>query len=343
MADRCPPALLRFGVRAYGLSTMRTLPRVKWHRLGRRTWLLLALLAASSLCVLALVRSGLLAELRARQIARRGEALLGKNELAEARLALRQALRLDPDLPGVRLRLAALERRLGDWELAFLEYQTTTEMHPEDPDGWLGLADLMVRSGLVSAPEAALDSAIEAILVDADARRMRASVRFELGRYHGALRDAELALAAEPTDVASWGLLIRSTARSRGPAAGLDAATRAMGSVGRKPALVRAQAWLLAEAGRTQEALTLLDQEMQAGDSAIWRRTLARVQARAGDLRAARTQVELVLSGSPLDEEMLGLRSVLDAAGGHVETALRRSRAGEPADAEGAAPGRPPE
>ena len=206
-----------------------------------------------------------------------------------------------------------------------------------------GSQNLMVRSGLVSAPEAALDSAIEANPRRADARRMRASVRFELGRYHGALRDAELALAAESTDVASWGLLIRSTARSRGPAAGLDAATRAMGSVGRKPALVRAQAWLLAEAGRTQEALTLLDQEMQAGDSAIWRRTLARVQARAGDLRAARTQVELVLSGSPLDEEMLGLRSVLDAAGGHVETALRRSRAGEPADAEGAAPGRPPE
>jgi predicted Zn-dependent protease len=219
--------------------------------------------------------------------------------------------------------LAGLERRLGDWELAFLEYQTTTEMHPEDPDGWLGLADLMVRSGLVSAPEAALDSAIEANPRRADAHRMRAAVRFELGRYFGALRDADLALAAEPTDVPSWGLLIRSTARSRGAAAGLEAATRAMGSVGRKATLVRTQAWLLAEAGRPQEALTLLDQEMQSGDSAVWRPTLARVQARAGDLRAARTQVELVLSTSPLDEEMLGLRSVLDAAGGHVEAALR--------------------
>jgi len=301
---------------------MRKLPRVKWHRLGRRTWILLGLLTASSAGVFALARSGMLAELRARHIARRGERLLSKNELPEARENLRQALRIDPDLPEVRLRLAGLERRLGDWELAFLEYQTTTEMHPEDPDGWLGLADLMVRSGLVSAPEAALDSAIDAAPRRADAHRMRAAVRFELGRYRGALRDAELAIAAEPTDVASWALLIRSTAHARGTAAGLEAATRAIGSAGPKPPLVRVQSWLLADAGRSGEALTLLDQEIQSGDSPTLRRTLARVQARAGNLEAARTQAERVLSSAPLDEETLELRSALDAAGGHVEAAL---------------------
>jgi predicted Zn-dependent protease len=302
---------------------MRTLPRVKWHRLGRRTWLLLGLLVAGSLGVFAWVRSGALTELRARHVARGGEALLGENDPAGARLKFREALRLDPDLPGVRLRLAELERKLGDWELAFLEYQTMTEMHPEDPDGWLGLADLMVRTGLVSAPEAALDSAIEANPRRADAHRMRAAMRFELGRYHGALRDAELAVGAEPGEVASWDLLVRSTARSKGPAAGLEAATRAVKSVGPKPILLRAQAWLLADSGRAPEALTLLDQQIQAGDDPAWRRTLARVQARAGNLPAARTQVERILSGAPLDEEMLALRSVLDAAEGHVDAAVR--------------------
>src|SRR5262249_9539444 len=218
---------------------------------------------AGSLAVLALARSGVLTELRARHVAKGGETLLRENDPAGARLKFREALRLDPDLPGVRLRLAELERRLGDWELAFLEYQTTTEMHPEDPNGWLGLADLMVRTGLVSAPEAALDSAIDADPRRVDAHRMRAAVRFDLGRYHGAIRDAELALAADPTDVASWGLLIRSTARSRGPAAGLDAATRAVNGVGPKPTLVRAQAWLLAEVGRAPGGLTVLDREIQ--------------------------------------------------------------------------------
>jgi predicted Zn-dependent protease len=301
---------------------MRKLPRVKWHRLGRRTWILLVFLTASSAGVFALARSGILAELRARHIARRGERLLSGNELAEARVNLRQALRLDPDMPAIRQRLAALERRLGDWELAFLEYQTMTEMHPEDPEGWLGLADLMVRSGLLSAPEAVLDSAIEADPRRADAHRMRASVRFELGRYRGASRDAELALAADPTDVASWGLLVLSTARSRGPAAGLEAVTRAIKSVGPKPPLVRAQAWLLADVGRAPEALTLLDQQIQTGDNPAWHRTLARVQARSGNLQAARTQVDLVLSRAPADEEMQGLRGVLDAAEGHVERAV---------------------
>ena len=70
-------------------------------------------------------------------------------------------------------------------------------------------------------------------------------------------------------------------------------------------------------------AATLLDQQIQTGDDVTWRRTLARVQARAGNLPAARTQVERVLSGAPLDEEMLALRSVLDAADGHADTALR--------------------
>ena len=303
---------------------MRKLPRVEWHRLGRRTWILIGLLIASSVGVFILVKSRFLAELRARHIASRGEGLLSKNELAEARLNLRRALRLDPNIPAVRLRLAELERRLGDWELAFLEYQTTTEMRPEDPNGWIGLADLMARTGLVSAPEAALDSAIDADPRRTDAHRMRAAVRFELGRYHGALRDAELAVAADPTDVASWGLLIRSTARSRGPAAGLEAATRAVKGVGPKPTLVRAQAWLLADVGRAQEGLSLLDREIQTSDDPAWRRTLARVQVRAGNLPAARAQVEGVLSGSPLDEEMLVLRSVVEAAGAHVDTALQR-------------------
>src|SRR5678810_805614 len=144
-------------------------------------------------------------------------------------------------MPAVRLRLE-LERRLGDLELAFLEHQTTTEMDPEDPDGWIGLADLMLRSGLVSAPEAALDSAIEADPRRGDAHRMWGSVRFELGRYHGSLRDSELAVAAEPTDVGSWGILIRSAARSRGTPAGLEASTRALAIAGRKPPLVRLHA-----------------------------------------------------------------------------------------------------
>jgi predicted Zn-dependent protease len=94
-------------------------------------------------------------------------------------------------------------------------------------------------------------------------------------------------------------------------------------SVGPKPTLLRMQAWLLADAGRAPEALTLLDEQIQAGDDPAWRRTLARVQARAGDLPAARTQVERILSGAPLDEEMLALRSTLDVAEGRTETALR--------------------
>ena len=98
----------------------------------------------------------------------------------------------------------------------------------------MGLADLMVaKSGLLEAPEAALDKAIEAAPQRADARLLRGEIRFRLGRYHGALMDAQAAVASAPKDAAAWKLLVRSTARSLGGGAGTEAANRAIAAVGR--------------------------------------------------------------------------------------------------------------
>ena len=81
-----------------------------------------------------------------------------------------------------------MELGLGNTELAFLDFQALTEMHPEDASAWVKLAELMVKSGQLEAPEALLDKAIELDPQRADARLLRGSIRFRLGRYYGASR-----------------------------------------------------------------------------------------------------------------------------------------------------------
>jgi predicted Zn-dependent protease len=93
----------------------------------------------------------------------------------------------------------------------------------------------------------------------AEARRLRAEIRFRLGRYHGARIDAEAAVAAEPSDVASWAILIRSVARSGGASAGIEAAKRGVEAAGRHPALLLPWAASLAEHARVEEAFRLLE------------------------------------------------------------------------------------
>ena len=132
---------------------------------------------------------------RAALLAHRAEAALAAHETGRARDLFRAALRLRPDDAQARRKLAALELGLGNWELALLELQSVVEFHPEDPESFLAVAELKLQHGWLEAPEAALDDAIELAPGRADARRMRAEIRFRLGRYYGARQD--LAAAGE--------------------------------------------------------------------------------------------------------------------------------------------------
>ncbi len=304
---------------------MQAPPRPKQHRARTRIWVVLG--AALGIAVVAvgtasILRSRFVADRRAASLVRRAEAHLAAHELAEARRDLRAALRLQPDAAGPRHQLAVTELSLGDWDLAFLEFQSLTETHPEDPRGSIGLADLMLRTGLLVPPEAALDSAVAADPKRADARRLRADVRLRLGRYHGALVDAEAAVSGAPREPASWALLVRSAARSRGVAAGIEAARRGIAAVGPDPVLVRPLAWLLAEQGHVGDAVAMLREALRVHGDPAERLTLARIELRANDAQAARKDLDELLAQRPADEEALALRSVIDAAGGRVETTL---------------------
>src|SRR5229473_561801 len=158
-------------------------------------WIALCAIAAAALVLPQVWASRFVTEFRAAVHLHKAQSRIASRKFVQARAELRAALRLRPDDAEARRQLAAMELGLGNWELAFLELETLTELHSEDPDGWIRLAELMGRRGWLEAPEAALDKALEAAPQRADAHAMRAEFRFRLGRYYGALIDAQAAIA----------------------------------------------------------------------------------------------------------------------------------------------------
>lgn len=188
-----------------------------WKSLARR-----AVLAAGAVLVLLGAYEGFDSRFartrRAGMAVGRARTALEAGDAGRARSELRAALALLPEETSARKELAALELALGNQEIAFLEYQTLTEMSPGDPDGWIALARLMRGAGLLEAPEATLDQALEAAPGNAVAHRERGEIRERLGRYHGALEDARAATRSAAGDPDASGLLARIQARIEGAA-----------------------------------------------------------------------------------------------------------------------------
>src|ERR1700682_2352421 len=254
-----------------------------------RGWIALCVIAAAALSLPKVWASGYLTRRRAALHLKRARAELAANEFHQARAQLRAALRLQPDNREARQDLATMDLGVGNWELALLEFESMTESHPEDPDGWMGLAGIMAKRGWLEAPEAAFDKGVEAAPPHADAHARRGDIRFRLGRYHGAVVDAQAALAAAPKDARSWSLLVRSEARVRGVAAAIDAGKRAIAVIGRDPGLLPKLAFLdaahdpIQPLAQPDEALDLLaapapprrlraDGQVDPGNLASWTR-----------------------------------------------------------------------
>jgi predicted Zn-dependent protease len=301
--------------------------------LKRRGWIALAasLIVMGAVSLPLVWSSRFVSQRRAALHLKQAASHLASGEYDLTRGELRAVLRLHPRNAEARRQLAAMELGLGNWEVSFLEFQSLTELHPEDPNGWVGLADLMVRSGLLEAPEDALNEAIEAAPTRADARRLRGEIRFNLGRYHGAQLDAQAAVAQAPKDAASWALLVRSTARSLGATAGIEAANRGIAAVGREPALLRPLAFLLAEQGRTREAMNIPEEIIATNSDADTATnaqiTMVRVRMRSGDRDGARRQLDEVLLQHPVQEEAVALRAVIEATAGRVDASLSQLNA----------------
>jgi tetratricopeptide (TPR) repeat protein len=185
----------------------------------RRRWIAVGLVVLTVVTVAALTRlipGDFLTQRRATSNIERADVHLAAGELDKAKAELRSALQFQPGNAEARRKLAATQLRLGQWELAFLELQSVAQLHPQDTEAWMAMATLMAKSDLLEAPERALDRVLEQSPTRADAHRLRGEIRYRLGRYHGALRDAEAAMARDAKDPAARTLLARATARENG-------------------------------------------------------------------------------------------------------------------------------
>ena len=195
---------------------------------ARRLWIVGAVVLVAA-GVLGFIRARpAIDRFRAKRALTHARAQIASKAFDQARSSLFEAIRLQPLSAEPRKELAFLERSLGNSALALLAFQNLTEVHPEDPEAWIGLADLMLKNGLLEAPEAALDAAVDLSPDRGDARLLRGRIRFRLGRYAGALQDARAAVAAYPADAGSRELIVQSSVRAVGVAAALEALNEAL-------------------------------------------------------------------------------------------------------------------
>jgi cellulose synthase operon protein C len=176
------------------------------------------------------------------------QSFLAAGRLDEASVSLREALRWKPAFAEARGQLGALELQRGHLEQAFLEFQSLAELQPESADGWLGLGQVRVAAGQPAEAEAAFSRMLELAPDRGVARVQRSELRYQLGRYRGALLDAQRAVRDDPRNARAWVALAQATARMKGNAAGLEEAEHGVASVGRDPALLRELALLHASA-----------------------------------------------------------------------------------------------
>src|SRR5215510_9897035 len=105
---------------------MRDLFRLMHRRLQLRGWIALCLIVAGAVW-LPHVLPNFLRERRAAFNLKRAQAHLASGRFDVARAKFRAALRLKPGNAEAHRQLAAMELRLDQWELAFLELQALTE------------------------------------------------------------------------------------------------------------------------------------------------------------------------------------------------------------------------
>jgi len=153
----------------------------------------------------------------ARSLARRhfskAERMLAQGEERGATSELALTLEGDPLHQGARRLLGELYLRGRQIERAFIELQSYTDAFPDDPEGWSDLAEVRLHASQLQQAEAAMTNAVERARERADLRLRRADLRSRIGRYHGAVMDAQAVLRHDPDSVAARTILTAASAR----------------------------------------------------------------------------------------------------------------------------------
>ena len=203
------------------------------RRMRVRGWIGLLVVVVGALAAPSVVRSRLVSTWRAALCLRRARSDVASRAFEQARIEFRAALRLQPSNAMARSELAEMERSLGNTELAFLEYESLTEMHPESAEAWVRLAELMVKadnSGTGRSARGAID--LDPLR---EARLLRATYGYALDAITALFRMRGSRCGGARRCRRSV-LLVRSAANSRGRG-GNNNRQEAIGEGGEHPVL----------------------------------------------------------------------------------------------------------
>jgi len=128
----------------------------------------------------------------------RGQQLLARGEPAAAAVALRAALRLQPELIAARTSLGQALYALGDLDGAVEELGGALRRQPDAIDARLALATVLVARQEWAAAREALERVLAAAPDRIGARYTLAGVRYAQGDVAGAIDGYRRVLAAEP-------------------------------------------------------------------------------------------------------------------------------------------------
>jgi len=329
---------------------------IRWREV-----VVVAVLAAAGAAAFFLFRPRLAGLRASRKLAEaRQEIAAGARD--RARSALIEALDLAPGDAEARGMLAQLELDEAHLDQAFLHFQALSELQPGDARGWLGLSRVRIAAGQPEEAEAALGRALEAGLGDEAAIRQRAQLRYRIGRFHGALIDAERAVRLDPRDGEAWLVAARSALRSSGneKAQAIVERAAALGvdrklfqpledgaaPVPRRGALDRAEGWPGPLGDLIREVLAKIRGKDWAGAKALaskagltWPATLmgpwldGLVEYQRGEFAAAQKSLREALRRSPRSHRVVtNLIPLWSRQGGalHVGDELLALAAGDP-------------
>jgi Tfp pilus assembly protein PilF len=128
----------------------------------------------------------------------RGQALLARGETAAAASALREALKLQPDLAAARAALGLALYGLGDLDAAVEELRAALRRQPDALDVRLVLAKALVARQEWPAARAELERVLAAQPERLDARYALGVVRYAQGDAAGAIEAYRRVLAVDP-------------------------------------------------------------------------------------------------------------------------------------------------
>ncbi|HEX6210167.1 MAG TPA: tetratricopeptide repeat protein [Methylomirabilota bacterium] len=127
-----------------------------------------------------------------------GRALIARGDMAGAATALRETLRLQPELTAARVSLGLALHALGDLDAAVEELRAALRRQPDAIDARLMLARVLVARQDWAAAREELDRVVRAQPERVDAHYVLGVVRYALGDGAGAIEAYRSVLALDP-------------------------------------------------------------------------------------------------------------------------------------------------